>query len=194
MKRTKVLVFILICIWTWVFLHFENNFITITKITVESPKLPNAFDGYKIVHLSDLHSKEFGKGQKHLVQKIEDAQPDLIVFTGDLVDSRHFDADVGLELVRQIVKIAPTYFVTGNHEWWSGKFEFLEKVMKESNVHVLRNTCDRISKGKDSIYITGIDDPASTQAIYEETKVVENEIKKRKGNKRKRCIQDSFSL
>jgi len=63
MKRTKVLVFILICIWTWVFLHFENNFITITKITVESPKLPDAFDGYKIVHLSDLHSKEFGKGQ-----------------------------------------------------------------------------------------------------------------------------------
>ena len=64
--------------------------------------------------------------------------------------------------------------------------------MKENNVHVLRNTCDRIGKGKDGIYITGIDDPASTQAIYEETKVVENEIKKRKGNKRKRCIQDSF--
>ena len=164
MKRTKVLAFILICICIWVFLHFENNFITITKITVESPKVPNAFDGYKIVHLSDLHSKEFGKGQKNLVEKIEDAQPDLIVFTGDLVDSRHFDAEVGLELMRQIVKIAPTYFVTGNHEWWSGKFEFLKKVMKENNVHVLRNTCDRISKGKDSIYITGIDDPASTQA------------------------------
>lgn len=177
MKRTKVLAFILICICIWVFLHFENNFITITKITVESPKLPNAFDGYKIVHLSDLHSKEFGKGQKNLVEKIEDAQPDLIVFTGDLVDSRHFDAEVGLELMRQIVKIAPTYFVTGNHEWWSGKFEFLEKVMKENNVHVLLNTCDRIGKGKDGIYITGIDDPASTQAIYEETKVVENEIK-----------------
>ena len=43
------------------------------------------FDGYKIVHLSDLYSKEFGKGQKNLVEKIEDAQPDLIVFTGDLV-------------------------------------------------------------------------------------------------------------
>jgi hypothetical protein len=176
MKRKKVL-FIIICICTWGFLHFENNFITITKITVESPKVPNTFDGYKIVHLSDLHSKEFGKEQKNLVKKIEDAQPDLIVFTGDLIDSRHFDAEVSLELIRQIAKIAPTYFVTGNHEWWSGKFEFLKKVMKENNVHVLRNTCDRISKGKDSIYITGIDDPASTQVIYEETKVVENEIK-----------------
>lgn len=176
MKRKKVL-FIIICICTWGFLHFENNFITITKITVESPKVPNTFDGYKIVHLSDLHSKEFGKEQKNLVKKIEDAQPDLIVFTGDLIDSRHFDAEVSLELIRQIAKIAPTYFVTGNHEWWSGKFEFLEKVMKENNVHVLRNTCDRISKGKDSIYITGIDDPVSTQATYEETVVVENEIK-----------------
>mgnify|MGYP000891444744 FL=1 len=178
MKRKKVLFFIIIiCICTWVFLHFENNFITITKITVKSPKLPDAFDGCKIVHLSDLHSKEFGKGQKNIVKKIEDAQPDLIVFTGDLIDSRHFDAEVSLELIRQIVKIAPTYFVTGNHERWSGNFDALEKVLKENGIHVLRNTCDRIGKDKDGIYITGIDDPVSTQAIYEETKVVENEIK-----------------
>ncbi|UWV47995.1 metallophosphoesterase [Acetivibrio thermocellus] len=127
--------------------------------------------------MSDLHSKEFGKGQKNLVKKIEDAQPDLIVFTGDLIDSRHFDAEVSLELIRQIVKIAPTYFVTGNHERWSGNFDALEKVLKENGIHVLRNTCDRIGKDKDGIYITGIDDPVSTQAIYEETKVVENEIK-----------------
>jgi len=106
MERKKVLFFIVIYIFTWVFLYFENNFITITKITVESHKLPDTFDGYKIVHLSDLHCKEFGKGQKNLVKKIKDAQPDLIVFTGDLFDSRHFDAEVGFELVRQIAKIA----------------------------------------------------------------------------------------
>jgi hypothetical protein len=127
MKRRKVLVFIIVCICTWVFLHFENNFITITNITVKSHKLPDTFDGYKIVHLSDLHSKEFGKGQKNLVKKIEDAQPDLIVFTGDLIDSSHFNAEVSLELIRQIVKIAPTYFVTGNHEWWSGTLMFWKK-------------------------------------------------------------------
>ncbi|HHW58288.1 MAG TPA: metallophosphoesterase [Clostridia bacterium] len=177
MKRTKVLVFIIVCICTWVFLYFENNFITVTNITVKSHKLPEAFDGYKIVHLSDLHSKEFGKRQKNLVKKIEDAQPDLIVFTGDLIDSSHFDAEVSLKLIRQIVKIAPTYFVTGNHEWWSGNFNVLEKVLKENGVHVLRNTYARIVKDKDEIYIIGIDDPASTQEIYEETKIVENEIK-----------------
>lgn len=177
MKKRKVLIFIIVCVFTLVFLYFENNFITITKITIKSPKLPDAFDGYKIVHLSDLHNKGFGKGQKYLVKKIKDAQPDLIVFTGDLIDSRHFDAEVSLQLIRQIVKIAPTYFVTGNHEWWSGKFEFLEKVMKENGIHVLRNTCDRIGKGKDGIYITGIDDPASTQGIYDERKAAESEIK-----------------
>jgi len=155
MKRTKVLVFIIVCIGIWVFLYFENNFITITKITVESPNLPDAFDGYKIVHLSDLHNKEFGKGQKNLVKKIENAQADIIIFTGDFIDSRHFDAEVALELIRKLVKIAPTYFVTGNHEWWSREFEFLEKVMKENNVYVLRNSYDRIEKGKDAIYIIG---------------------------------------
>jgi hypothetical protein len=56
-------------------------------------------------------------------------------------------------------------------------FDVLEKVLKENGIHVLRNTCDRIGKDKDEIYITGIDDPASTQAIYEETKMVESEIK-----------------
>jgi len=177
MNKGKSLKLIIVFILIWMFLYYENNFIIITDITIKSHKLPDAFDGYKIVHLSDLHGKKFGKGQKNLVKKIKDARPDLIVFTGDMVDSGHYDAEPVLELVEQISRIAPIYFVTGNHEWWSGKFDVLGKLLEENGIRVLRNAYDRLSKGKDGIYIMGIDDPAADQAGQEEANIIENEIK-----------------
>lgn len=176
MRKGKLLVFIIIIICMVAFLYFENNFITITKINIKSDKLPENFDKYKIVQLSDLHSKRFGKSQKSLVKRIKDIEPDLIVFTGDLVDSKCYDIEASLELMQQIVKIAPTYFVTGNHEWWSGKFAALEKILKENGIYVLRNTHDKIRKDKDAICVVGIDDPASSKAIYEEERIIESEI------------------
>ncbi|SFQ47653.1 metallophosphoesterase [Caldicoprobacter faecalis] len=91
------------------------------------------------------------------------------------MDSRYYDVEPGLELMKQSVKIAPTYFVTGNHEWWSGEFNALEKALNENGIHVLRNTYARITKGGDEIYIIGIDDPAS-QAIYGEAMTTEKKI------------------
>ncbi len=69
-----------------------------------------------IVHLSDLQSEYFGKNQRNLLRKVEDAKPDLIFFTGDLVDRNHTDYQAGLTLMEGLVKIAPVYYVDGNHE------------------------------------------------------------------------------
>lgn len=167
--------FILISLFA--FLYCENNFITITRVNVESYKLPNVFDGYKIVHLSDLHSKEFGRDQEYLVTLLKKEKPDLIAVTGDLIDSRRYDIEPALELIKQCAQIAPTYFVTGNHEWRSDKFEVLEKLLEESGVHVLRDTYAAITKGEDKIYVVGIDDPVSkNSAYYEEVSITEGNI------------------
>jgi predicted MPP superfamily phosphohydrolase len=56
-----------------------------------SGKLPDSFNGLKVVHLSDLHSKLFGKDQSIIASKIRKIKPDLIVFTGDLIDDRHYE-------------------------------------------------------------------------------------------------------
>jgi len=141
------------------FLYLQNNMITTTNITVQYSNLPKTFNGYKIVHLSDLHNKTFGKGQKNLIRKIKKTKPDLIVFTGDLIDSRRYNEEPSIKLMKEITKIAPVYYVPGNHEGRSGKFNELEKGLLESGVNVLRNTNKIIKKGEESIYIIGIDDP-----------------------------------
>ena len=56
-----------------------------------------------------------------LIQKIKSIDPDIIMITGDLIDSKSYDAEVSMQLIREIVKKYPVYFVTGNHEQWSGK-------------------------------------------------------------------------
>jgi hypothetical protein len=161
-----------------VFLYFENNLITVTHINVESSKLPDGFDGYKIIHISDLHSKEFGWEQKHLVNIIKNEKPDSIAITGDLIDSRHYDIEPALSLVRQCTPIAPTFYVTGNHEGRRAvEFQTLEKLLVDSGVHVLRNTHAFVTKDEDKIYFVGIDDPAfNNPSYFEKAATTETQI------------------
>ncbi|MRX73736.1 metallophosphoesterase [Bacillus lacus] len=161
------------------FFYIQNNGIVTTEMVISSEKIPSDFENYKIVQLSDLHSKSFGKNQRQLVDKVEKLNPDIIVFTGDLVDANRYDEDISLLLMQELVKLAPVYFVTGNHEWWSGHFDTLEEKLQETGVHVLRNSTVSILSGEDSILLTGIDDPAypaSSQESYAEQSRIEENI------------------
>jgi len=160
MKKKKLFILLITLITIIIFLFIQNNFISITNIELELSTLPRSFDGFKIVHLSDLHSKKFGNNQQSLVLKIKKAKPNLILFTGDLVDSKHYVEENSLMLIKEIVKIAPVYFVTGNHEKWSGNFHDLEQKLIEQDVKILRNDSVKIKKGEDEIQLIGIDDPS----------------------------------
>ena len=160
MKKKKLFILLITLITIIIFLFIQNNFISITNIELELSTLPRSFDGFKIVHLSDLHSKKFSNNQQSLVFKINKAKPNLILFTGDLVDSKHYVEENSLMLIKEIVKIAPVYFVTGNHEKWSGNFHDLEQKLIEQDVKILRNDSVKIKKGEDEIQLIGIDDPS----------------------------------
>lgn len=147
------------------FLDDQNNRLVITEMEVVSEKVPESFDNSKVIHLSDLHNKSFGKNQRKLVWEIEKIEPEIIVFTGDLIDSRRYDEVPTLTLLEMLVQIAPTYVVSGNHEWRSGKFSTFEHQMKEIGVNVLRNESVKIQKGNEQIYLTGIDDPMNDQRM-----------------------------
>lgn len=181
MKR-KLLITLGILLLTICFLYFQNNAIVTTKLSIRSDAIPRDFDGYRLVQLSDLHSKSFGKDQYKLVQKVRQVQPHLIVFTGDLVDSKKYNEETSLKLMEQLVQIAPVYFVTGNHEWWSGKFDSLEDQLIDMGVNVLRNTVAEITHengdgagGK--IQLVGIDDPANANEAYAERSMTEEALK-----------------
>ena len=100
------------------FVYWDNTALRTDSLTYTSTALPAEFDGLRIVQLSDLHNREFGKNNQRLYAAVKQAAPDLIFLTGDLVDENtkrplEYAASIGGALSA----LAPTYFVTGNHEW-----------------------------------------------------------------------------
>ncbi|EOO27550.1 phosphoesterase [Bacillus cereus BAG1X2-3] len=177
-KRSVLLIATLVgCI---IFLYLQNNLISITEVKITSSKIPSSFKGYKILQISDLHNKQFGDNQDVLIQKIKSIDPDIIAITGDLIDSKSYDAEVSMQLIREIVKKYPVYFVTGNHEQWSGKYNRLEKELKKYDVNVLRNQHVGIRKGEQEINLLGIDDPEFVTGNRDEGNIIIDEIKKAK--------------
>ena len=110
----KIMIFLIAVLV--IFLYVQNNIIVTKHINISSDKLPQAFDGFKIIHLSDLHGKFFGKNNNILVSKIKKVKPDLIVITGDLIDYKFYDEGKINNLTKELAELAPVYFVTGNHE------------------------------------------------------------------------------
>ena len=137
------------------FLCWDNSSIETDEVTFSSLALPAGFDGCRIVHLSDLHGKYFGKDNERLYAAVRAARPEYIFVTGDLVDRKTenpnaYAAEVGAALSA----IAPTYYVTGNHEWGHGT-----AAVRESGVTVLSNEFTYLARNGDTIVLAGIDDP-----------------------------------
>ena len=142
-----------------IFLLWQNNDIVHTKINFKSEKVPNSFNNFRIVHISDLHNKEFGKNQKKLISEVSKAKPDVIVVTGDLIDSRHTNIEVAMEFIAGAIKLAPVYYVNGNHEAKSGVYEKLKIRLKAAGVKVLEDEVLEIEKNHEQIKLLGVRDP-----------------------------------
>ena len=144
------------------FVYWDNTALRTDSLTYTSTALPTEFDGLRIVQLSDLHNREFGKNNQRLYAAVKQAAPDLIFLTGDLVDEY---AEAPIPYAKAVGKalsaIAPTYYVTGNHEWAHGNaaVEELKTALRESGVTVLSNQFVPLERNGQTIFIAGIDDP-----------------------------------
>ena len=144
------------------FVYWDNTALRTDSLTYTSTALPAEFDGLRIVQLSDLHNREFGKNNQRLYAAVKQAAPDLIFLTGDLVDEY---AEAPIPYAKAVGKalsaIAPTYYVTGNHEWAHGNaaVEELKTALRESGVTVLSNQFVPLERNGQTIFIAGIDDP-----------------------------------
>lgn len=149
------------------FCYWQNNIITTTKISFSDSSIPASFDGYKILHISDLHNKQFGKNQKYLLSKVKKISPDAIFVTGDLIDANKINIPVAMQFIQQNVQIAPVYYVSGNHEAWSGVYPTLKQQLLENGVTILDNQRVSLSHQSDTIQLIGLSDPAfsSSQAL-----------------------------
>lgn len=156
-----IIISLIIIVLIIIYLYFENNAIQITNIDVKDPIIPNSFNDFKIVHISDLHNKEFGKNQQNIIAKIKEINPDIIVITGDIIDSYDTNVQISADFINGISKIAPVYYVTGNHESRIlDDYVSLKTQMQTAGIHVLENEFITISNGNDKINIIGINDPS----------------------------------
>ena len=132
----------------------------VNEYELVSDRIPQGFDGFRIAQISDLHIAEFGERNEKLIQLLSQTDPDIIVITGDLIDSRHTDIEIALDFARQAVKLAPVYYVSGNHEARVCEYEDLKMGLAEAGVIVLEEQKVQITREGKSISILGIDDPS----------------------------------
>ena len=145
------------------FYYYENHTLETTETTLVSARLPEGFDGFRAVQLSDLHGAGFGAGNRRLLDAVRRAEPEAIFLTGDLLDAvrRAEPERYAAELGAALAAIAPTYYVTGNHEWSLGTaaVERLKDALRQSGVTVLSNEFVTLSRGGGEIALAGVDDP-----------------------------------
>ena len=156
--KTALLVFALLILLTAGLVLDSKYHLQLTEYDLSFRKLPESFDGCKVLQLSDLHGASFGPENRRLVDLIRQQEPDIIVLTGDIAGK-----DGALENVEPLLTgiegLAPTYYVNGNHEWADGCVEEIEALMESRGVICLSNEIELLYRGEDSIAIVGAEDP-----------------------------------
>ena len=155
-NRKNVLILCIIVILLYIISGFYNPLV-LTRYDYTSSKVPEGFDGYRIVHISDFHCKEFGDGESDLIAMIRNAEPDLILFTGDSIDDEH-SLDNYRDLITGIYDVAPIYYVNGNHEYdSSAPLAEMKELNEKYQVHDLNDASVVIGHNGDSILLSGLD-------------------------------------
>lgn len=176
--------------------------IKVKKISIKIKNLPSSFDGVKIAHLTDFHSRRFGKKEKRVLEILDEIKPDFVVITGDFVDWSTKDLNSCQDFWKSISKKfeGKTFGVYGNHEHRHSKFKILDNLLKKSGIEFLNNKSTKLKIDNDfvhpvreyqdrekeqgkqfsnGIYLIGVDDPHLEQDnISKATENVKNDAPK----------------
>ena len=169
-KKRKLIFAAVSIIVSAVYLYRQKNRLELSEYAIKTRKLPTAFDGFKIVQIADLHNKRFGKENRRLIKLIKAQKPDIIVISGDLIDSRHTHMEAALEFIRSAVEIADVFYTTGNHEHRleSPVLTAFFNEMKSAGAIVLEDETVSIEHCGERIYISGMSDrPKPTKESLE---------------------------
>lgn len=158
-KKQKIIIAVLtveaaLLLWA----IWANFALKVTTYTVSCDGLPETFCGYRIAQVSDLHNSELMCGKT--LSALRESAPDIIAITGDLVDSRRTDINVALDFAKGAVKIAPCYFVSGNHEARIAQYSELCTALRDIGVTVLCNEALTVERAGEHIRLIGLQDPS----------------------------------
>ena len=139
--------------------------LTVQIYTVESGKVEAPV---RLALLTDLHSCDYGEGQRELLDAVEEQDPDLVLLGGDIVDDGpEMPEERALATVEALAERWPTYYVTGNHEYRTGLAEEIKELLAGRGAVVLEGTCALVTVGEQTLQICGVDDPAVGAAVWQ---------------------------
>ncbi|AQQ55310.1 metallophosphoesterase [Planococcus lenghuensis] len=165
--RKRLFILGLLLIGIFLFIWINNKWIVVSEYTINSSDMPAAFDGVRIVHLSDLQRTSFGKKQLPVLEKVAAAEPDAIFITGDLVDADRFKLEPVLTLLNGLSEISDVYFVTGNQEISKDRAEEVLSALKRTEITILENEKAKWNREGETVYIAGIHDPLMDISTYD---------------------------
>lgn len=157
-KRKKILLLstagAILALW----LAWGNYSLEVNEYTVSDSRIPEAFSGFRIAQVSDLHNASLGRDNTRLLDALRKAEPDIIVVTGDLVDSRRPDMKVAEAFVKAAGKIASVYYVSGNHE---ARLDYtaIRDMLLKADVIVLDDEKTTLQRNGEAIMLVGLADP-----------------------------------
>ncbi len=153
-------------------LVWGNTALVTANVLVCSNGIPEAFDAYKIVQISDLHDAQIGENNEKLIAMTAETEPDCIVLTGDFVDSSRFHPERSLSVAESLVKIAPVYYVSGNHEAIlpDEDYQALTDGLRALGVCVLEDESAELTRDGQSIRLIGLTDIGFHPGTLEEKK------------------------
>ena len=177
MKKRYYIIAFMILLASIVWNVYWNDTITVHTYTHSDEDIPAEFDGLRIVQLTDIHSVRTKEQGDLIYTKTVEQNPDIICITGDLVDSRYYakhgveGEKLTLDLVYKLSRFAPVYFIYGNHEMIlldDPQNNAFKVALEEMGVQIINNDVHRLelTEGGQSIYIAGIQDPATLYKDY----------------------------
>lgn len=133
-----------------------DNRLETTHYTITSDKIPEEFDNFRIVQISDLHSSVV----PGIAGEVCGENPDIIVFTGDLVHDKG-SYEPGIRLAEKLISAAPIYSVTGNHDVRRSDYTEFQKALDRTGTVTLHDESVTLRKNGAAITLSGIEDPFS---------------------------------
>ena len=158
MMEMIIIMFLIAIIAFLGLIYISTNVIKTKKYQVKNSKLPEEFNGLKIAHISDVHSKIFGKDNSGVIDRVIKENPDVVIMSGDIIDKREEDIEKFVSMYKKIYERYPTYYSIGNHERKLGwkKYKKYLKMLQMCGVHVIINGSEKLIKNDKHIIINAL--------------------------------------
>lgn len=158
-NRIKLLIIFVLVFFIVLYLYFENTTIQVSNYDIVNSAIPKEFENFKIIQISDFHNTSSNKLTNNLIKVLVEQKPNIIVLTGDCIDSYRTDINTAILFMKKIKDIAPVYFVSGNHESRVDEYTKLKEKMRKNNINILENRTEVLEINTSKINLIGIDDP-----------------------------------